>query len=160
MTTPHTNCPSCGGPLDRTATECSRCGTPIVKTGGEQATQAVQNVASAGTGMKSTTAAALVHVSILGSFLLGCFSWPLIPILIGFMKKDDPFVTAHLKEQWNLQVIMIPIVIIGTLLSFFIIGIPILLAAIVYSIVFPIKAAIAASNGETYSYPWVPKIFK
>lgn len=79
---------------------------------------------------------------------------------MGFIKKDDPFVMAHLKEQWNLQIIMIPVVVVGLILSFVFIGIPILLAALVYCIVFPIKAAMAASNGEMYSYPWIPKIFK
>jgi len=152
MTTPLTNCPSCGAPLNRAASACDKCGTPIIKSGGEQTSQALHNIASVGTEMKSTTAAMWVNLSLL-------FLWPLIPIIIYFMKKDDQFVLAHLKSTTNFGITMCIASIISFILMFVLIGFVMIIAIAAVTIIFSIKGAQAASRGELYTYPLSIKIF-
>jgi len=152
MSTPLTNCPSCGAPLDRTATACGRCGTPIIKSGGEQTSQVLHNIAVAGTEMKSTTAAMWANLSLL-------FCWPLISIIIYFSKKDDPFVLAHLKSTTNFGITMFIAALVSLILMLVAIGFVLIFAVAIVVIIFSIKGAQAASRGELYTYPLSIKLF-
>jgi len=158
MTTALTNCGSCGAPLNRDASACDKCGTPIIKSGGEQTSQAVHNIAATGTKMKSTTAAMWVNLSIALGFACIC-AWPIIPIIVYFCKKDDPFVLAHLKSTTNFAITMCIAGFVAGILMIILIGYVLLIAIVAIQIIFGIKGAMAASRGELYTYPLSIKIW-
>jgi hypothetical protein len=89
----------------------------------------------------------LVHI---GGIL---FSW--IPALIGYLVLKDrgPFVRAHTATALNFQITMFIAYVVGGILSVVVIGLFILLAVWVVTIVFSIIAAIKANQGEYYTYP-------
>ncbi|WP_137846430.1 DUF4870 domain-containing protein [Microbacterium sp. 2FI] len=89
----------------------------------------------------------LVHV--------GGLFFSFLPALIGYLVLKDrgPFVRAHTATALNFQLTLIIAYIVGTILTFVIIGIFILIAAYVLNIVFCIIAAVKANKGEWYEYP-------
>ncbi|WP_158864049.1 DUF4870 domain-containing protein [Leifsonia sp. AG29] len=89
----------------------------------------------------------LVHI---GGIL---FSW--IPALIGYLVLKDrgPFVRAHTATALNFQITMFIAYVVGGILSVVVIGLFIILAVWVLTIVFSIIAAIKANQGEYYTYP-------
>ena len=89
----------------------------------------------------------LVHI---GGIL---FSW--VPALIGYLVLKDrgPFVREHTATALNFQLTMFIAYVIGLILTFVVIGVFILLAVWVLTIVFSIIAAIKANQGEYYTYP-------
>ncbi len=91
--------------------------------------------------------ATLIHVGgIIMSFL---------PALIGYivLKDRGPFIRAHSATALNFQITLIIAYVVGMMTSWIGIGLLVLLAAWVLSIVFSIMAAIAANNGQAYQYP-------
>ncbi|MER7796587.1 DUF4870 domain-containing protein [Microbacterium sp. NPDC096154] len=91
--------------------------------------------------------ATLTHIGgIFFSFLA-----PLIAYLV--MRDRGPFVRAHTAAALNFQLTLLIAYFAGGILSVILIGIPILLAAGVIAIVFPIIAAVKASGGIWYRYP-------
>ncbi len=91
--------------------------------------------------------ATLIHVGgIIMSFL---------PALIGYivLKDRGPFIRLHSATALNFQITLMIAYVAGTITSWIGIGLLILLAAWVLSIVFGIMAAIAANNGQPYQYP-------
>jgi len=89
----------------------------------------------------------LTHV---GGILFG-FLAPLITYLV--LKDRGPFVRAHTATALNFQLTLLIAYVAGYILTFILIGILVLFAAWVASIVFGIIAAIAANKGEFYTYP-------
>jgi uncharacterized Tic20 family protein len=77
-----------------------------------------------------------------------------VPILIWQMKKDVlPRLDAHGKEAVNWIISSTIYLVVGAVLSLVLVGIPLLLAAIVAGIAFPIIAALKANKGELWRYP-------
>ena len=91
--------------------------------------------------------ATLIHV---GGILFG-----FLPALIGYvvLKDRGPFIRAHATTALNFQITLLIAFVAGTVLSIIIIGIFVLLAAWVLGIVFSIMAAMAANQGQYYTYP-------
>lgn len=91
--------------------------------------------------------ATLIHV---GGILFG-----FLPAVIGYvvLKDRGPFIRQHTATAFNFQLTLVIAYFAGTILSVIFIGVFILLAAWVVSIVFSIMAAIAANNGQYYTYP-------
>ncbi|WP_309615691.1 DUF4870 domain-containing protein [Salinibacterium sp.] len=91
--------------------------------------------------------ATLIHV---GGIVLS-----FLPAVIGYivLKDRGPFIRAHSATALNFQITLMIAYIAGTITSWIGIGLLILLAAWVLSIVFSIMAAIAANNGQVYQYP-------
>ncbi|MRX42450.1 DUF4870 domain-containing protein [Agromyces kandeliae] len=91
--------------------------------------------------------ATLIHI---GGILFG-----FLPALIGYLvlKDKGPFIREHTATALNFQITLLIAYVVGSILTFVIIGIFILLAAWVAAIVFGIIAAIKANNGEYYVYP-------
>lgn len=89
----------------------------------------------------------LVHI---GGIFLG-----FIPALIGYLVLKDrgPFVRAHTRTALNFQISMAIAYFLGLILSVAGIGILVIIAVIVLIVIFSILAAIAANNGQAYSYP-------
>lgn len=91
--------------------------------------------------------ATLIHV---GGILFG-----FLPALIGYLVLKDrgPFIQGHTTTALNFQLTLIIAYVVGSITSIFIVGLLVLLAAWVLSIVFGIMAALAANRGEMYTYP-------
>jgi uncharacterized protein len=108
------------------------------------------------------------HLAGLGAGLAtaAIFGW-VGPLIVWLIKRDEhPFTDHHAKEALNFQLtvlvviaasalLAIPAVIVGVLtlgIGLLLIGAVVLAAAVAW-FVFPIMAAIKASNGEGYRYP-------
>jgi uncharacterized Tic20 family protein len=91
--------------------------------------------------------ATLTHV---GGIL---FYWvaPLVAYLV--LRDRGPFIRQHTAAALNFQLTMLIGWVVGVALSWIGIGVLVLLAAAVLSIVFSIIAAVAANNGQYYRYP-------
>ncbi|WJL94504.1 DUF4870 domain-containing protein [Microbacterium sp. ET2] len=91
--------------------------------------------------------ATLIH---LGGLFFG-FLAPLIGYLV--LRDRGPFVRAHTATALNFQLTLIIAYLVGGILTFFLIGVFVILAAYVLNIVFCIIAAVAANRGQWYTYP-------
>ena len=91
--------------------------------------------------------ATLVHV---GGILFG-----FLPALIGYvvLKDRGPFIREHTATALNFQITATIAAIASIPLSFVIIGLFLLTAVAVLIVVFSILAAVAANNGQRYTYP-------
>lgn len=91
--------------------------------------------------------ATLVHI--------GGIFFNFIPALIGYLLLKDrgPFVRAHTTAALNFQLTMLIGYVVGSILTVVIIGIFILIAVGILSLVFSIIAAVKANQGEFYTYP-------
>jgi uncharacterized Tic20 family protein len=93
------------------------------------------------------TMAILAHLLALVAHILG-------PLIIYLLKKDESkYVAEHAKESLNFQITMFIAAMISIPLIFFIIGIFMLIAIGICTIVFVIIAAIKASENQIYRYP-------
>jgi len=76
------------------------------------------------------------------------------PVVIWQVKKTDlPGLDQHGRNAVNFIISLFIYSIVSLLLTFVLIGIPMLLALSVVAVVFPIIAAVKASNGEVWRYP-------
>ena len=105
--------------------------------------------------------AMLCHLSALVGLLGNGIGFFLGPLIVWLIKKEEhPFINDQGKEAVNFQITMFIAFMIALVLSFVLIGIPLLLALGVLEIVFPIIAAIQASNGTNYRYPLAIRFIK
>ena len=98
--------------------------------------------------------ATLIHIGgILFNFL---------PALIGYivLKDKGPFIRAHATTALNFQITLLIAYVVGGILSIVFVGLLVMLAAWILSIVFGITAAVAANRGEWYTYPLTIKFIK
>ena len=97
------------------------------------------------------TAGMLAHLlTIVSSFLA--------PLIIYLIKKDESvFVAAHAKESLNFQ---ITVFLISILLFITIIGILLLWLVGIITLVLVIVAALKASEGKLYRYPFCLRLIK
>ena len=81
------------------------------------------------------------------------FYWvaPLIAYLV--LRDRGPFIRQHTAAALNFQLTAMIGWLVGGVLSFFGIGLLLILALGVLVIVFSILAAVAANNGQYYKYP-------
>lgn len=91
--------------------------------------------------------ATLIHIgSLFFSFLA-----PLIAYLV--LRDRGPFVRAHAATALNFQLTLVIAYIVGTILTFVLIGVFVIIAAYVLNIIFCIIAAVKANQGAWYQYP-------
>ena len=89
----------------------------------------------------------------------GTFLSFIVPLVIYLVYKDrDPFIRGHSAQALNFHITLFIIYVVSIPLMFIIIGFFTLLAAAICAVVFSIMAAIAANNGQEYTYPLVPKM--
>ena len=94
-----------------------------------------------------------LHLSMLASFVIPLLGL-LAPIVIWQMKKDQlPVIDEHGKNAVNWLISAAIYFGVGFVLWLLLIGIPIVIAVMICSIVFPIMAGIKANNGEVWKYP-------
>lgn len=91
--------------------------------------------------------------------LLGIFTGWLGPLIMYVVKKDESgeFLKEHLKESLNFQIsyLIITLVCLVTIIGW--IMLPVMFVLFYYG---TINAAIKASNGENYKYPWTFRLIK
>jgi uncharacterized Tic20 family protein len=93
------------------------------------------------------------------SHVLGIF-FGFIPALIIMLTTKSSRVKANAIEALNFQISLIILYICGFLGIIVIVGIFVIIAAGVLSLVFPILAAIETSKGRDYRYPLSWRIIK
>jgi uncharacterized Tic20 family protein len=94
-----------------------------------------------------------LHISILAGFVVPIVGL-VIPIAIWQLKKAElPEIDVHGKNAVNWIISALIYAAVCVLLSFVIIGIPLLIILGVVAVVVPIVAGIKANNGEIWKYP-------
>lgn len=96
--------------------------------------------------------ATLIHLSPLVASFVGL---PFLGPLIGYLVLRDrgPFIRWHTAQALNFQLTVLIGYVVSLLLLAVIVGVFLLIAVWVVSIVFMIIAAVAANRGEYYKYP-------
>ena len=88
------------------------------------------------------------------------FAGLVVPIVIWQLKKDEyPVVDEHGRVVMNWILSMFIYLAAGILLTFILIGIPLLFALGLAALIFPIVGAVKANNGEVWPYPLSIKFF-
>jgi len=86
------------------------------------------------------------------------------PLIVWFMKRDDPVVEPHARAALNFQLSLLIYFVVGGFLAILfaitviglVIAVPlilVLLALVVLELIFALLASLAASRGELYKYP-------
>jgi uncharacterized protein len=97
--------------------------------------------------------AMFLHFSILLGFFIP-IAGLVAPIVIWQIKKTEfPEIDAHGKNVANWIISVIIYGCVGFLLTFILIGIPLLYLLGAFCVVFPIIGGIKANNGEIWKYP-------
>jgi len=105
--------------------------------------------------------AMLCHLTALVGFVGVPFGNILGPLVVWLVKKgESPVVDQNGKESLNFQITVAIAGIIAGILTFIIIGIPLLIAIVVADLVFVIIATVKTNNGESYQYPFSLKLIK
>ncbi len=97
--------------------------------------------------------AMLSHLSALAGYFipLGNIIGPLV---IWLLKKDQSeLVDANGKESLNFQISITIYAIVATILVFVIIGIPLLIALVIFDVIMIIVASVKANERNVYHYP-------
>ena len=93
------------------------------------------------------------HLAALAGFVIP-FGNIIGPLVVYLMKKgQNAFIEGEAKESLNFQITVAILAIPCFILVFLLIGIPLLLALGIGSLIFIILAAIKASEGTPYRYP-------
>ena len=99
--------------------------------------------------------ASLCHIVALSGLIGNGVGFVLGPLVVWLIKKDEySFVEEQGKEAINFQITMIIAAIISGILTIVVVGFFLLVAVGIVMIAFPIIAAVKASNGEHYKYPF------
>ncbi|MFZ2898463.1 MAG: DUF4870 domain-containing protein [Saprospiraceae bacterium] len=99
------------------------------------------------------------HLGILAGFLPSANV--LVPLIIWLTQRDkSEFVDYHAKEALNFQISISLLMIGAGLLSFILIGIPLVIMLALACLVFSIIAAVKANQGEMYEYPFNLRLIK
>ena len=89
--------------------------------------------------------------------IITCFVGPLVLYLT---VKDKPYVIEQTKEALNFQITIAIGYVVGAILTIIVIGGLIYAAAGILSLIFGIIAAMAASKGKHYRYPFAIRMIK
>lgn len=101
------------------------------------------------------------HLGALAGVLLGGLPAFLGPLVVWLLRRDagDPFATDHAREALNFNLSVIIYTVAAIVLTFFTLGLallivlPVALIAAIGYLVVTIRATMAASRGEPYTYP-------
>ena len=102
----------------------------------------------------------LCHLSTLSGYLIP-FGNIIGPLVVWLIKKDEyAFVEDQGKEALNFQISVMIYSIVSGILVFLIIGLPLLIAVLIFDLVMTIVAAVKANEGEYYRYPLTIRFIK
>jgi len=109
---------------------------------------------------EQNTWAMLCHLSSLSGYIIP-FGNILGPLVVWLMKKETmPLVDDQGKESMNFQITVAIAAIVCIPLIFVCVGIFLLIAVGILDLVFTILAAIQASKGTAYRYPFALRLIK
>ena len=101
------------------------------------------------------------HLAALAGYIGIPFGNIIGPLVVWLIKKEEfKFVADQGKESLNFQISVTIYAIIAGILSFILIGIPLLIIILVGNIVLVIMAGIKANDGKAYRYPATIRIIK
>jgi len=104
--------------------------------------------------------APLIHLSAFLGFIFP-FGNIVAPLAVWIYKKTElPYVDSQGKEALNFQISITIYIIIASLLSLVLIGIPVLIGLFVLWLVMVIKAALRTSEGKEFTYPITVRFLK
>jgi len=103
--------------------------------------------------------AMLCHLAAFAGYsILPLFGWSLGPLLVWSLKRDEhPFIDEQGREALNFQLSMTIYKVVAVISCIGILVLPVILIA---DIVLIIIAAVKASSGEHYSYPFTINFVK
>ncbi len=107
----------------------------------------------ASSGGKETTMAVLAHV-------LGIIVGFIGPLIIYLVANNDPYGKSQAKEALNFQITVLIGWVVGGILTMILIGTVVLAVVGIANLILSIMAAIAASKGEDYRYPFAIRLIK
>lgn len=99
----------------------------------------------------------IMHVSQFAGYLIP-LAGIVVPLVLWLMKREDPEIDRHGREIMNWIIFELIAVVICILLTFLIIGIPLLIVLGIAAIVFPILGAVQASSGGFFKYPMLFRV--
>jgi hypothetical protein len=93
---------------------------------------------------------------------LGGIFFSFLPALIVWLLKKDqsPFLADQAKEALNFQITVIIGIAIGIVLTVILIGVLIIWGVAIANLILCIVAAVKASSGEQYRYPFTLRLIK
>ena len=100
------------------------------------------------------------HLSALLGYPIPIFGWLIGPLVVWQMKKGLPFVEDQAKEALNFQMTVVLIAFVSLLTLVLGIGYVSLAVIGIYDLVFIIIAAVKASEGGKYRYPFTLRMLK
>ena len=120
---------------------------------------AIGDAAECGTDSNARTMGMLCHLLALVQFLgIPGFIGPLALWLI--KREEHPFIDRNGKEALNFQLSVLIYLVVSTLLALLVIGFLMLIAVMILNIVYTVIAAIKASEGKDYRYPFTIRFIK
>lgn len=97
--------------------------------------------------------ATVLHLSLFAGHVVP-FGGILAPLIIWQTQKEEmPELDQHGKNAMNWVITFVIALCVFIPLSFVLVGIPFLIAAVVMNVVFPIMAAVKANEGQVWRYP-------
>ncbi len=100
------------------------------------------------------------HLGALSGFIGIPFGNILVPAVIWLTKRDShPFIDENGRESLNFQVTMLIYFVIAAILCLVFVGFLLLPVLFLGGIIFSIVAAIRASDGVPYRYPFTIRLF-
>ncbi len=101
------------------------------------------------------------HLAAFASIIIPFVGGVIGPLVIWLIKKEEmPFVDDQGKESVNFQITMLIGFIICFVLTFIVIGIPLLLLLALADLILIIIAAIKSNDGVQYRYPFALRLIK
>lgn len=91
-------------------------------------------------------------------YLIGAVSLIIVPLIIFFWKKDDPFVRDHAKQALVAQTVLAVLGLVVSVLCIILIGlllVPVLAVVYILFLICAFIGAYRAFNGEYYRYPFI-----
>ncbi len=108
---------------------------------------------AAGESEEMKNLAALAHGLVFLGYLVP-FANVLAPLIIYLIKRDQSaFVSAHAKESLNFQITQLIATLVFAVLSVVGVGCVLLVAQVVFELVYVIRATLAARDGLPFTYP-------
>lgn len=156
-------CTSCGHSIGADAKFCKNCGKPVINPA-QQFNPAPLSYAGSSANPPLTPAekqyAMFCHLATFLGWIIPFGD--LIAVLVIWLSHKDTsaFVDDQGKEALNYQINLSFWFFIFFVLSFAFIGIPFLFLLTLFDVVFPIIAAIQASEGKKYRYPAILRIIR